>query len=145
MLQWQKALVDWYGYDNLVKFQAGAGDEFSAPNAFERGKIAMTIDGEYRTAFIENEHPELDYGTAPMPVDDDQPDLYGGGYVTGSIIGIPQGRQAPAGRAWELVKYLATDTDALVTLSNGLRNVPTTTASLQSTELRAERRTSRPS
>ena len=29
MLTWQKQLVDWYGYDKLVKFNAGAGDEFS--------------------------------------------------------------------------------------------------------------------
>ena len=134
MLKWNKALVDWYGYDNLVKFQAGAGDEYSAQNAFERGKIAMMIDGEYRTAFIENEHPDLNYGTAPMVVDDDQPDLYGGGYVTGSIIGIPKGAKNPAA-AWELVKYLAYDEHALATLSNGLRNVPTTDASLHSKEL----------
>jgi multiple sugar transport system substrate-binding protein len=135
MLQWNKQLVDWYGYDNLVKFQAGAGDEYSAQNAFERGKIAMMIDGEYRTAFIENEHPDLNYGTAPMVVDDDQPDLYGGGYVTGSIIGIPKGAKNPAA-AWELVKYLAYDDHALATLSNGLRNVPTTAASLKSKELK---------
>jgi multiple sugar transport system substrate-binding protein len=137
MLQWNKALVDWYGYDNLVKFQAGAGDEYSAQNAFERGKIAMMVDGEYRTAFIENEHPELNYGTAPMVVDDDQPDLYGGGYVTGSIIGIPKGAKNPAA-AWELVKYLAYDEHALATLSNGLRNVPTTDASLNSKELKPD-------
>ena len=144
MLKWSKALVDWYGYDNLVKFQAGAGDEYSAQNAFERGKIAMMIDGEYRTAFIENEHPDLNYGTAPMAVDDDQPDLYGGGYVTGSIIGIPKGAKNPAA-AWELVKYLAYDEHALATLSNGLRNVPTTdgVAALEGAE--AEARTSRPS
>src|SRR6185295_17806518 len=135
MLKWSKALVDWYGYDNLVKFQAGAGDEYSAQNAFERGKIAMMIDGEYRTAFIENEHPDLNYGTAPMVVDDDQSDLYGGGYVTGSIIGIPKGAKNPAA-AWELVKYLAYDEHALATLSNGLRNVPTTEESLHSPELK---------
>jgi multiple sugar transport system substrate-binding protein len=135
MLTWSKNLVDWYGYDNLVRFQAGAGDEYSAQNAFERGKIAMMIDGEYRTAFIENEHPDLNYGTAPMVVDDDQPDLHGGGYVTGSIIGIPKGAKNPAA-AWELVKYLAYDEHALATLSNGLRNVPTTAASLHSSELK---------
>ena len=50
------------------RLQAGAGDEFSASNAFERGKLAMTIDGEYRTAFIKAEHPDLNYATAPMPV-----------------------------------------------------------------------------
>jgi multiple sugar transport system substrate-binding protein len=137
MLLWNKKLVDWYGYDNLVRFQAGAGDEYSAQNAFERGKIAMMIDGEYRTAFIANEHPDLNYGTAPMTVDDDQPDLYGGGYVTGSIIGIPKGAKNPAA-AWELVKYLSYDEHALATLSNGLRNVPTTDASLKSKELKPD-------
>ena len=39
----------------------------------------MNIDGEWRVAFIKNEHPELNYGTAPMPVADAQPDLYGAG------------------------------------------------------------------
>ena len=93
--------IDWYGYDNLTRFQAGAGDEFSASNAFETGKVAMIIDGEYRTAFIKDEHPELNYGTAPIPVADDQQDRYGAGYVTGSIIGIPKGSSNQAA-AWEL-------------------------------------------
>ncbi len=73
LLQWQKELVDCYGYDKLVRFHAGAGDEFSASNAFETGKVAMKIDGECRTAFLTDEHPELKYGTAPMPVDDAKP------------------------------------------------------------------------
>ena len=129
LLEWQKNLVDWYGYDKLERFKAGAGDEFSASNAFETGKVAMNIDGEYRTAFIADEHPELNYGTAPFPVDDSQPDLYGAGYVTGNIIGIPQEQREPGEQAWELVKYLTTDTDALVDCSsNELTNVPTTPA-----------------
>ena len=33
MLKWQKNLVDWYGYKNLQKFDAGAADEFSASHA----------------------------------------------------------------------------------------------------------------
>ena len=57
---------------------------------FETGKLAMNIDGEYRTAFIDSEHPNLKYATAPMPVDDAQPNLYGAGYVTGNSLGIPR-------------------------------------------------------
>ena len=41
-----------------VRFQAGLGDEFSASQAFEAGKLAMNLDGEWRVAFIQNEHPE---------------------------------------------------------------------------------------
>jgi multiple sugar transport system substrate-binding protein len=133
-MQWQKGLIDFYGFDKLRRWQAGAGDEFSASNAFERGKLAMAIDGEYRTAFIKAEHPNLNYGTAPMPVADSHPELYGAGYVTGNIIGIPKSSKNKDA-AWELVKYLTTDQHALALLSNGLRNVPTTTASLKSGEL----------
>jgi multiple sugar transport system substrate-binding protein len=133
-MNWQKGLIDFYGYDKLRRWQAGAGEEFSASNAFERGKLAMAIDGEYRTAFIKAEHPDLNYGTAPLPAADSQPDLYGSGYVTGNIVGIPKGSKHKDA-AWELVKYLATDEHALALLSNGLRNVPTTTSSLQSSEL----------
>jgi multiple sugar transport system substrate-binding protein len=133
-MKWQKELIDFYGFDKLRRWQAGAGDEFSAQNAFERGKLAMAIDGEYRTAFIKAEHPKLNYGTAPMPVADSHPELYGAGYVTGNIIGIPKGAK-DKDAAWELVKYLTTDEHALSVLSNGLRNVPTTTASLKSNEL----------
>ena len=134
MLEWQKKFVDAIGYDKLKRFTAGAGSsEFSASNLFETGKIAMNIDGEYRTAFIKAEHPELKYGTAPFPVDDSQPGLYGAGYVTGNTIGIPKtstgdNREA----AWQLIKYFATDTGVQAFLSNQLRNVPTTVDALQS-------------
>jgi multiple sugar transport system substrate-binding protein len=134
MLQWQKELIDWYGYDNLVRFQAKAGDEFSPQQAFERGKLAMNLDGEWRVAFIAAEHPELKYGTAPLPVADDQPDLYGSGYTSGSIIGIPK-TSDNKDAAWELVNYLGTDTGALVKMTNGIRNVPTTTEALKSPDI----------
>jgi multiple sugar transport system substrate-binding protein len=133
-LTWTKGLVDSYGYDKLARWQAGAGDEFSPQNAFERGKLAMNMDGEFRTAFIKAEHPNLDYGTAPMPVDDAHPELYGAGYVTGNIVGIPKTAKSKDA-AWELVKWLATNDHAEAILSNGLRNVPTTTSSLKSGEL----------
>ncbi len=133
-LKWQKELIDWYGYKNLVRFQAGLGDEFSASNAFEVGKLAMNLDGEWRVAFIKAEHPELAYGTAPMPVDDSKPSLYGSGYINGTIIGIPK-NGSHTDQAWDFVRWLTTNSHALATFSNGIRNVPSTTASTHSKEL----------
>ena len=133
-LKWQKSLIDWYGYNNVVKFQAGLGDEFSTSNAFETGKLAMNMDGEWRVAFLANERPTLQYGTAPLPVDDSQPSLYGSGYINGTIIGIPKNGHH-TDQAWDLVKWLTTNTHALAELSNGLRNVPSTSASTHSKEL----------
>jgi multiple sugar transport system substrate-binding protein len=123
LLRWQRSLINYYGHGKLVRWNAGAGDEFSASHAFETGKLAMLMDGEWRVAFIGAEHPELQYGTAPMPVDGAQPSLYGSGYINGTIIGIPKnGKNREA--AWQLVKYLTTDNHALAAFSNGIRNVP---------------------
>jgi multiple sugar transport system substrate-binding protein len=139
LMRWQKSLVDWYGYKNLQKFNAGAADEFSASHAFEIGKLAMMIDGEWRVAFIKAEHPALDYGTAPAPVDDAHPDLYGAGYVNGTIIGIPKGVKHKD-QAWKLLKYLTFDEHPLALFSNAIRNVPTTKESLNSPEIKPDPR-----
>jgi multiple sugar transport system substrate-binding protein len=137
LFNWQKDLVNWYGYDKLVRFQAAQGDQFSASNSFEIGHLAMAIDGEWRVAFIAAEHPELPYATAPGPVIDTHPELYGSGYVNGTIIGIPKGVKN-VDAAWDLVKYLTTDNHALAQFSNGIRNVPSTLASLKSPELKPD-------
>jgi multiple sugar transport system substrate-binding protein len=139
LLRWQKNLVDFYGYKNLQKFNAGAADEFSASHAFEIGKLAMMIDGEWRVAFIQAEHPELDYGTAPAPVDDAHPNLYGAGYVNGTIIGIPKGVKHKD-QAWALLKYLTFNAHPLALFSNAIRNVPTTKQSLNSPEIKPDPR-----
>ncbi|MEV4289656.1 ABC transporter substrate-binding protein [Nonomuraea bangladeshensis] len=134
LLTWQKELVDWYGHDKLEKFRKGLGDEWSAEHPFHKGKVAMVLDGEWRNAMIALDAKDLDYGTAPLPVADDRPELYGSGFTAGTVIGVPKGAKHPQ-QAWELVKYLTTDTGSLVTLSNALRNVPTTKAAMDSPEL----------
>jgi multiple sugar transport system substrate-binding protein len=136
-LRWSKGLIDWYGADKLKRWQARVGDEFSASNAFETGKLAMQIDGEWRVAFIAAEHPELKYATAPMPVDGAHRDLYGSNNVNGTIIGIPKTTKHKT-EAWALVKYLTTNSHPLALFSNGIRNVPTTKASLNSPEIKPD-------
>jgi multiple sugar transport system substrate-binding protein len=140
MLEWQKSMVDKMGYDKLQKFfgTLGGGDsEWSAQHGFEVGKIAMMIDGEWRNAFIAADKAKVNYQTAPFPVDDAQPDLYGSGQVGGTIMGIPKGVKHPA-ESWLLVKYMTTDTNALITLAKGLKNVPSTVESLKDPELNSD-------
>jgi multiple sugar transport system substrate-binding protein len=134
LMQWQKSFVETIGWDKLNAFTSGLGQEFSAGNAFQTGQVAMNMDGEYRTAFIADQAKNLNYGTAPFPTADDRTALYGGGYLTGNIIGISKGSKQPE-LAWALLKYLTTDTSAVVKLANGLKNVPTTMAALKSPDL----------
>ena len=137
MFQFQKQLIDFYGREKLEKFKAGLGDEYSPDHAFQRGKIAMMIDGEYRTAFIADQAPAIKFGTAPPPVLDSLADRYGVGLATGTIIAIPRGAKNP-GAAWEVIKQMTLDTDTQVQLTNGLKNVPDTIAALADPRIKAE-------
>ncbi len=140
--EWQKQFIaDVYGdgdfatgSSKLERFVAGAGDEFSTANDFETGRTAMNLDGEWRTAFIADEVPDLPYATAPFPLPDDQADQYGRGQIGGTIIGIPRGAPHEA-EAWLLLSFMATDTDTLVYMANNVRNVPTTFDALSSPDL----------
>jgi ABC-type sugar transport system, periplasmic component len=98
----------------------------------------MNLDGEWRVAFIKNEKPNLPYGTAPFPVDNAKPQLYGSGYINGTIIGIPRGAKH-LDQSWALVKYLTTNNHFLAQFSNDIRNVPTTKASLTSPEIKPDK------
>jgi multiple sugar transport system substrate-binding protein len=135
-MTWQKQLVDWYGYANIMKFfSTYTNQEFNASNAFETGKVAMVFDGEWRTALIKADGSKVSYGTAPFAVDAAHTDVYGSGRVGGTITGIPRTSKNPDA-AWDIVKFMSTDTGFLVALANGLGNVPTTTAAAQSPDLK---------
>ena len=136
LITWQKGYVDAIGYDKLKAFTSGLGQEFAADNAFQTGQVAMQIDGEYRTAFIKDQKPDLDYGTAPTPVLEGVGN-YGSTYIAGNVAGVAKGSKNPE-LAWALLKYLSTNTDAQVTLGNGLKNIPTITSALQSPDLEVD-------
>jgi multiple sugar transport system substrate-binding protein len=141
ILEWeQKFITDVYGSDGYNKLQdfvaklGGPNSEWSAANGFEVGKVAMLLDGEWRTAFIKDDKSTVDYTTAPFPVADDIASTYGRGQIGGDVFGIPRGSQHPA-QAWLLLKYLATDTTAQTQLAEKLGNVPTTFESLKDPKL----------
>ncbi|MEV4557453.1 extracellular solute-binding protein [Kitasatospora sp. NPDC049285] len=137
-LTWQKSMVDKLGgFDKLEKFRTGFGDEFSAKNPFTTGQVAMSLDGEWRTASLADDKPAFEWATAPFPVPDDQAATYGRGYQTGTIVGVANGSKKQSA-AWELVKYLTTDTDAVVSFANAIHNVPSTVAALNSPKLDAD-------
>jgi multiple sugar transport system substrate-binding protein len=135
MLKWQKELVNFYGQDALKKFRTKLGDEFSTSNSLYTGQTPMVLDGEWRVAFIEKEAAKLDYGVVPIPSLD--PAKYGGGYISGTVLGIPAGSKH-AEQAWLLMRYLATDTGAVSKLAEGLKNIPTTKDAMKDQTLRSD-------
>ncbi|KOU23920.1 sugar ABC transporter substrate-binding protein [Streptomyces sp. WM6372] len=135
MLTAQKDLVAKLGgYEKLEKFRSTFGDEWSAEHPFHKGQVAMQIDGEWRAAMAKEAGVTFEIGTAPLPVPDDQLADYGKGYLSGTIMGIASGSKKQ-NASWELVKYMTTDTQAVVAFANAIHNVPSTLAALESPDL----------
>jgi multiple sugar transport system substrate-binding protein len=130
-LTWQKDYVDSVGYGKLQKFAGdlGADSQYTTSNGFENGKVAMTMDGEWRRFIIAGDKSKVDYATAPFPTLD--ADDYGSGQIGGTMISYPKTAKDPAA-SWLVVKYLALDSGALSQLAQGQQNVPTTYATLKS-------------
>ncbi|MFF4750015.1 ABC transporter substrate-binding protein [Streptomyces sp. NPDC002514] len=136
----QKQLVDELGgYQKLEKFRATLGDEWGINHPFHTGQVAMQLDGEWRLGMAEMAQPGFEIGVAPMPVPDEQADQYGKGYITGTIAGIAA-TSKKQNAAWELVKYMSTDTNAVVGFANAIHNVPSTLAALKSPKLKYDPR-----
>ncbi|MDX3074555.1 ABC transporter substrate-binding protein [Streptomyces sp. NPDC088354] len=138
MFTWQQDMVKALGgFKKLEKYRSTFGDEWGAKNPFHTGQVAMAMDGEWRAGMAKESGAKFDIGVAPFPVPDDQADTYGKGYLSGTIIGVAN-TSAKKNAAWELVKYMATDTDAVVNFANAIHNVPSTLAALKSPKLDAD-------
>ncbi|GAA2578955.1 ABC transporter substrate-binding protein [Streptomyces roseoviolaceus] len=136
----QKKLVDGLGgYRKLETYRSKLGDEWGPKHPFHTGQVAMQLDGEWRLGMALDTKPKFDIGVAPLPVPDDQADQYGKGYITGTIAGIAATSEKQ-NAAWELVKYMTTNTDAVVNFSNAIHNVPSTLAALKSPKLKYDPR-----
>ncbi|MCX5378315.1 extracellular solute-binding protein [Streptomyces sp. NBC_00091] len=135
MLTAQKDLVAKLGgYEKLERFRTTFGDEWNAEHPFHKGLVAMQIDGEWRPAMAKAAGVGFEVGTAPLPVPDDQVADYGKGYLSGTIMGISSASRKQ-NAAWELVRYMTTDTEAVVAFANAIHNVPSTLAALESPQL----------
>ncbi|HBF78983.1 MULTISPECIES: ABC transporter substrate-binding protein [Streptomyces] len=135
MFTYQKKLVeDLGGYEKLERYRGTFGDEWGAKHPFHTGQVAMQLDGEWRLGMATDAKVPFEIGVAPMPVADDEADSYGKGFLSGTIMGIaPTSRKQNA--AWELVKFMTSDTKAVVDFANGIRNVPSTFGALESPDL----------
>ncbi|CAK7284518.1 ABC transporter substrate-binding protein [Streptomyces sp. RM1] len=134
----QKRLVDELGgFRKLERFRSTLGDEWGPKHPFHTGQVAMQLDGEWRLGMAEAAKPDFEIGVAPLPVPDGQEDQYGKGYITGTVTGIAATSHRQ-NAAWEFVKYITTDTDAVVGFANDIHNVPSTLAALKSPKLTYE-------
>ncbi|MFH8724215.1 ABC transporter substrate-binding protein [Streptomyces termitum] len=140
MMTYQKSLVDALGgFEKLDRYRTSFGDEWGAKHPFHTGQVAMQLDGEWRLNFAKDAKVPFEIGVAPLPVADDEVAEYGKGYLSGTIMGIaPQSKKQNA--AWELVKFMTTNTEAVVGFAQDIGNVPSTLDALNSPDLKVDER-----
>lgn len=125
-IQFSKGIWDQYGSDNLDRFSSGLGQYMSAQNPFFSGKYAMTIDGEWLPTFIKQFAPNLNYGIAPIPYDENNPGLKNSGNVTTSVFYIPKGVKNPDA-SWKFLKWI-TEPEQMAEFTAAIGNLPTRTS-----------------
>lgn len=94
--------------------QSDAGNNFQA--VFETGKIGMQGSGGFAIASLKKNHPEIDFGIAPLPgVKEGQTSSF----VGGDVIAIPKG-SPHADIAMQFIKWQLTDDAQLNGLAKNL-------------------------
>jgi multiple sugar transport system substrate-binding protein len=109
----------------INKFIAGFGPYMSPEDPFHTGKIAMLIDGEWRSASLGNVE-SLEWGVAPIPAA--SPELANSTLVEVSTLFIPTNSQHKA-EAIEFLKYLVSP-PVMARFSHALGNLPARTSLL---------------
>lgn len=102
MLLWQQQFYTKYGYDEVLAFSTGFGDQYMSPDyPFYTGKLAMYVDGEWQTGpnFISALKPELNYGVAPFPYPADSPERANTSVLQGTVAAIPANVKDPEASA----------------------------------------------
>ncbi len=101
-LLWQQQFYTKYGFDNVLAFATGFGDQYMSPDyPFYTGKLAMYVDGEWQTGpnFISALKPELNYGVAPFPYPASHPERANTGVLQGTVATIPANVKDPEASA----------------------------------------------
>ena len=106
-------------------------------HGFEQGKIAMMIDGEWRTAFIAADKSKVNYATAPPPTADDRTDLYGSRRPAAPSSASPRASSTrPSRGCWSSTCRPTRGRDS--SWPTGPWNVPSTNEALAGSELASD-------
>jgi multiple sugar transport system substrate-binding protein len=121
-----KNVVQPYGADKVSRFVGGFAPYMSAQDPFQTGKVAMEIDGEWRSASIASTAPNLKWGVTQIPVAD--PSLAGATQLTTSTLFIP----ANSRHKQEAAQFLAymVGKDGMLPFTRALGNLPSRTSML---------------
>ncbi len=116
-----------YDPEKIIKFASGFGQYASAENAFFKGQVAFSIDGEWFPTFIKMYAPDMNYGIAPIPYNADKPEFKERGMVLAGALYIPKASKHPK-EAFDFIKYLTEEAQLSFCIDKG--SLPSTKSGL---------------
>lgn len=122
-----KQYRDKFGVDNITKFNSSA-KYLDATDPFISGHQAIRFDGPWFGNTVKNalKIEGLDYGIAPLPGPDGQPNLAGGGEVSASTFFIAKNAKNKDG-AWAFMSWLMSN-EAMTKFNTMFGNLPARTS-----------------
>jgi ABC-type glycerol-3-phosphate transport system substrate-binding protein len=120
-LTWETSFYKKYGASQVKRFVAGFGQDLTAADGFESGKLAMIYDGEWNLAFARENVPSLKIGAAPFPGPGGKRN--GTSYIDTNPQVIPTGAPHPK-EAFEFIKWETTNPALCAEFATLVTNIP---------------------
>ncbi|GKX30256.1 sugar ABC transporter substrate-binding protein [Vallitalea longa] len=117
-----------YEAEKVRKFKSGFGKYMSPNNPFFQNQLALDVEGQWFTTFIDKYAPDINYGIAPMPYPDGRPELANGGQLQGGMLYVPKGSKKQEA-AFKFIDYLVSD-EPYMKFCAGKGSIPTTYSAL---------------
>jgi multiple sugar transport system substrate-binding protein len=128
-------LADMYQVDHSITpgFLAYTISEMN--DLFSGNKVAMSIEGPWMAAMVNDKSPGKQYYAVPVPVPDDRIDQYDTAPTLQDMVMYSiNARSKHLNEAWELLKFLRNEEADMGWITNDLGAVATTNAALNSPE-----------
>ena len=120
-VQWIVSMEKQLGPSKVQKFLSSSSGAAAALDPFATGKVAMDVSGEWFMPTIKQQSPNLNFGVAPIPYPDGEPQFADTGSVGGNPLVILKGAKDTKA-AWNLVDWLATTGQQTATKTPALLN-----------------------
>ncbi|MCL4545898.1 MAG: extracellular solute-binding protein [Chloroflexi bacterium] len=130
-LKWLQEYYQRYGATSVDEFTAGFGSQAQDP--FFAGKLVFEINGQWEVFNAHNFKPNLDYDVAPIPYDEQHPELKNSTQTRGNSLVLPKGSMHPE-HGWSFITWMQTG-DAPVIMARAVNNMPAVKSYLTNKQL----------
>lgn len=132
-MEFKKSMYSgFYDTQKILKFKSGFGQYQSTEHPFFTGDVAFSFEGEWFPTFISEYAPDMNWGVAPLPLPDENPEQANAFLQSGMLV-IPKASKHKE-EAYTFIEWLTSDA-CQVELCAVKGNLPSTYSGLSNDSL----------